>query len=47
KVPLHATFLIDAQGLVRWQDISAEPYTDTKFLLGEAKRLLAQPQARG
>ncbi|HWE93669.1 MAG TPA: peroxiredoxin family protein [Tepidisphaeraceae bacterium] len=43
KVPLHATFLIDARGLVRWQDIDAEPFTDTKFLLGEAKRLLAQP----
>ncbi len=38
--PLHGTFLVDARGQVRWQDIGAEPYTDVKFLLGEAKRLL-------
>lgn len=38
--PLHATFLIDGAGLVRWQDISYEPFADAKFLLGEAKRLL-------
>ncbi|MES2789378.1 MAG: redoxin domain-containing protein [Planctomycetota bacterium] len=38
--PLHATLLIDAQGLVRWQDISHEPFRDTDFLLREAKRLL-------
>lgn len=38
--PLHGTFLIDGSGLVRWQDISFEPYMDAKFLLGEAKRLL-------
>lgn len=41
--PLHGTFLIDGQGLVRWQDISFEPFTDADFLLGEAKRLLAIP----
>lgn len=40
NMPLHGTFLIDAQGLVRWQDISYEPFTDAKFLLNEAKRLL-------
>ena len=39
--PLHATFLIDGEGLVRWQDISFEPFADAKFLLGEAKRLLS------
>ncbi len=39
-MPLHGTFLIDGQGLVRWQDISFEPFTDTKFLLTESKRLL-------
>lgn len=38
--PLHGTFLVDATGRVRWQDIGAEPYTDVTFLLGEAKRLL-------
>ncbi len=40
--PLHGTFFIDGEGRVRWQDISYEPFQDTKFLLGEAKRLLAQ-----
>ena len=37
---LHGTFLIDGQGLVRWQDISFEPFTDPQFVIGEAKRLL-------
>jgi peroxiredoxin len=41
--PLHATFLIDGNGLVRWQDISYEPFTDTDFLLNEAQRLLRVP----
>jgi len=40
--PLHGTFLIDRQGLVRWQDISYEPFTQADFLLRESKRLLAQ-----
>ena len=40
--PLHGTFLIDRQGLVRWQDISFEPFTEVEFLLRESKRLLAQ-----
>ena len=40
KQPLHGTFFIDGQGLVRWQDISYQPFEDTKFLLGEAQRLL-------
>jgi peroxiredoxin len=40
KMPLHGTFLIDGNGMVRWQDISFEPFTETQFLLGEAKRLL-------
>lgn len=40
NMPLHGAFLIDGQGLVRWQDISFEPFTDTKFLLAESKRLL-------
>ena len=39
--PLHGTFFIDGAGLVRWQDISSEPFMDTKFLLAEAQRLLA------
>lgn len=41
--PLHGTFLIDARGRVRWQDISYEPFTDVDFMLEEAKRLLALP----
>ncbi|HET6880974.1 MAG TPA: redoxin domain-containing protein [Pirellulales bacterium] len=39
--PLHATFLIDKDGLVRWQDIGYEPFNNPKFLLEEAKRLLS------
>jgi peroxiredoxin len=39
--PLHGTFLIDGAGRIRWQDVSFEPFTDARFLLGEAKRLLA------
>lgn len=42
NMPLHGTFLIDEQGLIRWQDISAEPFTNAKFLLDEAKRLLGK-----
>ncbi|MCA9179256.1 MAG: redoxin domain-containing protein [Planctomycetales bacterium] len=37
---LHGTFLIDARGLVLWQDISYEPFMDAEFLLKEAPRLL-------
>lgn len=40
--PLHGTFVIDGAGLVRWQDISFQPFTDTSFVITEAKRLLAQ-----
>ena len=40
NLALHGTFLIDGEGQVRWQDISYDPFTDAKFLLGEAKRLL-------
>jgi peroxiredoxin/tetratricopeptide (TPR) repeat protein len=39
--PLHGTFLIDGAGLVRWQDISFEPFRDARFVLNEARRLLA------
>jgi len=40
--PLHAVYLIDGQGLVRWRDIGFEPFSDAKFLLDEAGRLLGQ-----
>ena len=46
-MPLHGTFLIDGQGLVRWQDISFEPFTDTKFLLAESTRLLGLTSKSG
>jgi alkyl hydroperoxide reductase subunit AhpC len=44
KMPLHGTFLVDGEGLVRWQDISYEPFKEAKFLLEESKRLLGQPK---
>ena len=43
NTPLHGTFLIDANGEVRWQEISHEPFMAPKFLLDEANRLLSQP----
>lgn len=41
---LHGTFLIDAQGRIRWQDIGYEPFTDVDFVINESKRLLAIPE---
>lgn len=41
KKPLHGTFLIDGNGLVRWQDIGFEPFQDVDFVLSESKRLLS------
>ena len=46
NLALHGTFLIDGEGLVRWHDISSEPFSNTKFLLDEAKRLLGQRKAQ-
>ncbi len=46
KTPLHGTFLVDASGDVRWQDVGHEPFTKIDFLLKEAKRLLANDSAR-
>lgn len=43
--PLHGTFLIDGEGLIRWQDISFQPFMETKFLLTEAQRLLNLPKS--
>jgi peroxiredoxin len=42
NAPLHGTFLIDAKGFVRWQDVGPDPFNDPAFLLKEAKRLLSQ-----
>lgn len=41
--PLHGTYLIDAVGRVRWQDIGADPFMNVDFLLKESKRLLSLP----
>jgi peroxiredoxin len=46
KTPLHGTFLIDPSGRILWQEISYEPFMAPKFLLEEAKRLLAQPTTK-
>jgi peroxiredoxin len=46
RAALHGTFLIDGQGLVRWQDIGYEPFMEADFLLAEAQRLLKQPVPR-
>lgn len=45
SMPLHGTFLVDARGKVRWQDISYEPFTDIEWLVGESRRLLGLPVA--
>jgi len=37
--PLHGTFLIDAQGAVRWRQISDRPVNDPALVLGQAKQL--------
>ena len=44
---LHGTFLVDADGDVRWQDIGYEPFMDVDFLLEESRRLLALPDGGG
>ncbi len=41
KAALHGTFVIDAQGKIRWQDISYEPFMDTEFLIKEGQRLIS------
>ncbi|MDG2123099.1 MAG: redoxin domain-containing protein, partial [Verrucomicrobiales bacterium] len=47
NLPLHATVLISPEGHVLWQDVSYEPFTDTKFLLEESQRLLSlRPEGR-
>ena len=45
KQTLHGTFLIDEEGLVRWQDISYEPFMDPKFVLREYQRLFGKEAA--
>lgn len=43
--PLHGVFVIDGRGRVRWQHISFDPFMKAEFLLEEARRLLALPDA--
>jgi peroxiredoxin len=40
-LPLHGIFLIDAQGYIRWSEISADPFMNFKFLKEESKRCLS------
>jgi peroxiredoxin/tetratricopeptide (TPR) repeat protein len=40
EMPLHGTFLVDSDGMVRWQDISYEPFNKPAWLLKECERLL-------
>ncbi len=40
KLALHGAFLVDGKGLIRWLEISYEPFKDAKFLLDESQRLL-------
>ena len=39
NAPLHATVLIDSQGFVRFQRISADPFLDVEFIKTEAARV--------
>lgn len=43
QMALHGAFLIDGNGMVRWQDVSFEPFKDVDFLLAESQRLLKMP----
>jgi peroxiredoxin len=42
-MPLHSTVLVDAEGRIRWQDVSFEPFTEVDWLLAECRRLLVLP----
>jgi len=42
---LHGTFVVDSDGLIRWQDISYQPFMDPEFVLKEAQRLVSIPAA--
>ena len=40
RMALHGSFLVDAQGKVRWRDTGFEPFMKADFLLAESQRLL-------
>jgi len=42
--PLHGTFLVDKDGLLRWKQSGDEPFDDAAFLLHEAERLVELPK---
>jgi len=44
KMPLHGMYLVDGKGLIRWQDTGYKPFTQLKFVITEAKRLLQLPE---
>ncbi|MDA1015085.1 MAG: redoxin domain-containing protein [Planctomycetota bacterium] len=46
KKPLHGTFLIDGNGLVRWHDVSYEPFNNPDFVIKEATRLLSRDEVK-
>ncbi len=39
RQPLHGVFLIDAEGNVRFQRVSADPFLDVEFIKAEAARV--------
>ena len=41
KRPVHGTFLVDADGKVRWSTTDNEPFMKPGWLLEESKRLLS------
>ena len=43
--PLHGIFLVDPQGKIVWQNISLEPFMETRSLLNEAKRVMELREA--
>lgn len=43
-IPLHATYLVDGSGKIRWHEVGAEPFMDVEFLHGECRRLLFPAQ---
>ena len=47
QLPLHGTFLIDADGKVLWQDIGFEPFMDIDFALSESQRQLRLQRETG
>ncbi|HEY2588387.1 MAG TPA: redoxin domain-containing protein [Tepidisphaeraceae bacterium] len=44
--PMHGTFLIDAQGQVRWRQISDRPFNDPALVLNQAKQYVSVAAAR-